>query len=193
FKTFIPRTVEYSSEEEAKRILAQNRTLAVFDDYETYLNCSNQFDLSNYYVDIFFDNSVSMQTAVVSPLDDYNMERYSNVVYFCADDLLLKPVPKGTIYVKVQRANADLYKLQLNRDICLLAYKAVKNKNKFDSVKGVYDKYLLGKMTYAQYLLSLRVFEELHLFTIADEYTVEFNQTEKQDLANSAIYRCFAK
>ena len=89
--------------------------------------------------------------------------------------------------------NADLYNLQLNRDICLTAFKAVKGKNKFDSVKGVYDKYLVGKISYAQYIVALRVFEQLGFITIADEYTVLFNQTDKRDLTNSSIYNCFCK
>lgn len=98
-----------------------------------------------------------------------------------------------THYVLTDRANADLYLLDLNREICLDAFRALKNKSKFDSVKSVYDKYLLGKMTYAQYLVSLRVFEELKLITIVDNYTVTFNKTDKQDLTNSTIYNCFVK
>lgn len=190
-KHFVPQNVTFALREEICNVLSRDNTLAVFDDYETYLECSKTYDLSDYFVDIFFDNSVSTQTAVVSPLPNYNYARYTNVVYFCANNML-RTMPNGAVYAYVGIVNADLYALTLNRDVCLSAYKAVKNKSKFDSVKGVFDKYLLGKMTYAQYIVALRVFEELKLLSIANDYTVSINQTEKQDLANSSIYRCFA-
>lgn len=191
-KNFVPQAFEYASAQDIDSAVKRDCTLLVFDDYETYLTCCKKYDLSDYFVDIFFDNSVATQTAVVSPLPNYNFARYDNVVYFCANDIA-RVMPVGAIYALTDRVNVDLYALELNRDVCLSAYKAIKNKSKFDSIKGVFDKYLLGKMTYAQYLVSLRVFEELKLFTIVDNYNVTFNQTEKQDLSNSAIYRCFVK
>lgn len=191
-KNFIPSIVEYTPPKQIAEILKRDCTLAVFDDYDTYLECAERFDFSQYFVDVFFDNSVSSQTVAVSPLNGYNVSKYENIVYFCAEDIF-RAMPADTYYVRCDRVNADLYNLQLNRDICLTAFKAVKGKNKFDSVKGVYDKYLVGKISYAQYIVALRVFEQLGFITIADEYTVLFNQTDKRDLTNSSIYNCFCK
>lgn len=192
-KNFVTASnVDFVSEKDVTHILSQDNVLAVFDDYDTYLACQSVYDLSDFFVDIFFDNSVSSRTVAVSPLEGYNYARYGTIVYFCSDDII-RSMPPNTAYVLTDRANADLYVLKLNRELCLTAFKAVKNKNKFDSVKSVYDKYLLGKMSYAQYLVSLRVFTELGLFTIVDDFTVTFNKTDKQDLASSAIYRCFAE
>lgn len=192
-KNFVTASnVDFVSEKDVTQILSQDNVLAVFDDYDTYLACQSVYDLSDFFVDIFFDNSVSSRTVAVSPLEGYNYARYGTIVYFCSDDII-RSMPPNTAYVLTDRANADLYVLKLNRELCLTAFKAVKNKNKFDSVKSVYDKYLLGKMSYAQYLVSLRVFTELGLFTIVDDFTVTFNKTDKQDLASSAIYRCFAE
>lgn len=191
-KNFIPSIVEYTPPKQIDEILKRDCTLAVFDDYDTYLECAERFDFSQYFVDVFFDNSVSSQTVAVSPLNGYNVSKYENIVYFCAEDIF-RAMPADTYYVRCDRVNADLYNLQLNRDICLTAFKAVKGKNKFDSVKGVYDKYLVGKISYAQYIVALRVFEQLGFITIADEYTVLFNQTDKRDLTNSSIYNCFCK
>lgn len=191
FKNFVPSAENFVSEQVACDTIKLDRTLAVFDDYETYLDCCNKYDLSQYSVDIFFDNSVSTQTVVVSPLPEYNYDRFKHIVYFCSAQIY-RAMPANVLYVSTDSASAEFYKLELNRDICLLAFKAVKNKSRFDSIKGVYDKYLLGKMSYAQYIVALRVFEELKLIQIVDEYTVEFNQTTKQDLSNSAIYCCFA-
>lgn len=186
------RQADFVAASDVTQILKRDSVLAVFDDYETYLNCCQQFDLSQYCVDVFFDNSISSQTVAVSPLSDYNYAKYENVVYFCCGDVSL-PMPANAVRVLTDRANAELYALELDRDTCLTAFKALKNKGNFDSVKGVYEKYLLGKMSYAQYVVSLRVFKELGLITVTDDYTVVFNKTDKQDLTNSAIYRCFCK
>ncbi len=156
------------------------------------MDCAERFDFSQYFVDVFFDNSVSPKTVAVSPVNGYNVSKYENIVYFSAENIC-RAMPANTYYVRCDKVNADLYNLELNRDICLTAFKAVKGKNKFDSVKGVYDKYLVGKISYAQYIVALRVFEQLGFITIADEYTVIFNQTDKQDLTNSSIYNCFCK
>lgn len=191
-KNFDDVEVVIADNSKVSEILNKECVLAVFDDYETYLACSNNYDFSQYAVDIFFDTAFSSNTVAVSPIADYNYERYSSIVYFCGKDIY-RQMPKGTTYVSIDRANSELYALQLNREVCLTAFKALKSKNKFDSVKSVFDKYLLGKMTYAHYMVSLKVFEELKLITVVDDYTVIFNQTEKQDLTTSAIYRKFAK
>lgn len=191
-KNFVPFNVEYASEQAVCQALHSELTLAVFDDYETYLSCVDKYDLSDYQVDIFFDSGSTTQIAAVSPLNDYNYRRFKRIVYFCSTNFC-RAMPNDTLYVLTDGANTNLYDLTLNRDVCLAAFKAVKNKNKFDSVKGVYDKYLLGKMSYAQYVVALRVFQELGFISILDDYTVLFNPTDKQDLSNSAIYRCFAK
>ena len=104
-----------------------------------------------------------------------------------------RTLPQKAIYANVTPANDKLYDLELSREICLSAFSALKRKGKFDSVKGVFDKYLLSKMSYPQYLVALRVFQELNIIKIVDDYTVEFPPTEKQDLANSSIYRCFQR
>lgn len=190
-KNFTLSDVEYASDADIAQILTKDRVLAVFDDYDTYLEVSKRYDLSRYFVDVFFENSVSSKTVVISPLNDYSYARYDEIVYFCGDGIR-RSMPDNAIYVKTDRANIDLYALELNRDVCLSVYKSLKGKSKFDSVKSVYDKYLFGKMSYAQYIVSLRVFEELDFITIVDSFTVQFNKTDKQDLHNSTIYRCFA-
>lgn len=189
-KNFSVDDKSYISNGELEQILASDDTAIIFDDYETYLAYCDRYDLSDYYVDIFFDNSVSSKTAVISPFENYNFDRYENVVYFAFGGIARK-LPSGTKHVQVVPAKEDLYKLELTRDVCTKAYSALRNKNKFDSIKGVYDKYLTGKISYAQYIVALRVFEELKLIKIKDDYNVEFDSSVKQDLANSSIFRCF--
>ncbi len=181
-----------TSAENVKKLLRQNSVLAVFDDYETYLKQSQIFDLDDFFVDVFFHSSVFSKTVVVSPNADYPFENYQTVVYFCKGDLV-RNLPQNTVFCVVQPANERLYNLTLSRDLCVAAYAALKKKTNFESVKSAYDKYLTGKMDYEQYVVALKVFQQLGFIRIADRYTVEFLPAEKTDLENSSIFQHFAK
>lgn len=178
--------------DDVKHLLAGESVAVVFDDYETYLAYCEKYDLSDFYVDIFFGNSVASKTVVISPMEDYCFERYTDVICFAHKGIARK-LPNYTKYIEVAPANSDLYNLELTRDDCLKAYQALKHKDKFDSVKGVYDKYLSSKLSYAQYIVAMRVFEELKLIKVIDKYSVEFDTSVKQDLANSSIFSAFQK
>lgn len=189
-KNFVVNKLVFTDEHNIQHILSQDNTAVVFDDYETYLSYCKRYDLSDYYVDVFFDNSVSSRTVVISPIEGYSFARYVNLIYFCRNGMA-RNMPQGAYYVNVRPANIGLYSLELTRDTCLLAYAALKRKDKFDSIKGVYDKYLSSKITYAQYVVALRVFEELQLIRIVDKFKVEFDTSVKKDLTNSSIFCAF--
>lgn len=172
--------------------LKKASSLAVFDDYETFLKYSEQFDFSDYWIDVFFDNSVSTKTVVISPTENYGYGRYENIVSFNSKGVC-RNIIGNVKYFEVIPASYDLYLLDINRDVCMKSFSALKHKNKFDSIKGAYDKYLLGKITYPQYVVSLRIFEELGFIKIVDKYEVEFDTTKKSDLTNSKIYMYFQK
>ena len=191
-KNFTATDVVFSGEQDVKQILAGESVAVVFDDYETYLAYCDKYDLSDYYVDVFFDNSVASKTVVISPVENYCFDKYKYVLSFSRKGIV-RELPSNTKYIEVAPANTELYSLELTREDCLKAYQALKHKDKFDSVKGVYDKYLSSKLSYAQYVVALRVFEELNLVKIIDKYSVEFDTTVKQDLGNSAIFRAFQK
>lgn len=191
-KNFTTEERKFVSEEDVGQIIQKDSTILIFDDFDMYLEYAQKYDLSYYYVDVFFDNSVSSQTVAISPLTDYNFDKYNNIVYF-TDGNVNRCFSESTIYVKAKRDETQLYALELSREICLKSYLALKNKSKFDSVKNVYDKYLLGKVSYEQYIVSLRVFQELGLIKLSGEYDVSFDTSQKQDLSNSSIYRCFVK
>ncbi len=190
-KNFLPQQVPTQSADCVAKVLSRSSVLAVFDDYETYLQECNNFDFSDFYEDIFFDNSLSEKTVVISPNADYCFEKYRYVVYFCKQNTV-RILPKNTLYFCVAPANESLYSLQLSRDLCIAVYSQLKRKTAFESIRGVYDKYLLDKMDYSQYLVALRVFEELKLIEIVDKYTVNILPASKTELTNSAIFRCFA-
>ena len=191
-KSFSTDTYESADEDQIVKAIGSDSAIAVFDDYETFIAYQERYDFSRYYVDIFFDSGNCGNTVVISPLDDYSFDRYEHIICFAMPSKR-RTLPQKAIYANVTPANDKLYDLELSREICLSAFSALKRKGKFDSVKGVFDKYLLSKMSYPKYLVALRVFQELNIIKIVDDYTVEFPPTEKQDLANSSIYRCFQR
>ena len=191
-KSFSTDTYESADEDQIVKAIGSDSAIAMFDDYETFIAYQERYDFSRYYVDIFFDSGNCGNTVVISPLDDYSFDRYEHIICFAMPSKR-RTLPQKAIYANVTPANDKLYDLELSREICLSAFSALKRKGKFDSVKGVFDKYLLSKMSYPQYLVALRVFQELNIIKIVDDYTVEFPPTEKQDLANSSIYRCFQR
>ena len=189
-KNFTPESVQFTAEADAAKLLASGSVAVVFDDYETYLAYCDRYNFEDFSVDIFFDNSVSGKTVVVSPVENYCYDKYGAVVCFARNGICRK-LPKGTVYVEVDSAREDLYQLQLDRDVCLAVYGALKRKDKFDSVAGVYGKYLSSKLAYHQFVVAVRVFEELGLLKVTDVYSVEFNTSVKTDLQNSRIYTTF--
>ena len=191
-KNFTAAKVTYTKDKGLQQLLRGESVAVVFDDYETYLAYCDRYDLYDYYVDIFFDNSVANKTVVISPVEGYCFDRYAEVIYFSRQGITRK-FSDYAKYIQVAPANDNLYNLDLSRNDCLIAYQALKHKDKFDSVKGVYDKYLSSKLSYAQYVVALRVFEELKLITIVDKYSVKFDTRTKQDLANSSVFNAFQK
>ncbi|MCM1289285.1 MAG: DHH family phosphoesterase [Corallococcus sp.] len=191
-QNFGMQSVRTVSINQAKDLLAGNSVLAIFDDAETYIEACEIFPLDDYCVDFFFDDGAADNTVVISPFADYGFDKFHTVVCFCKQGMY-RILPQRAVYVPITPAKEELYQLDLDRSVCASVYSALKRKSPFDSVKGIYDKYLIGKMNYAQYLVALRVFQELKFVEIPDKYTVKFLPAEKSDLTNSDLFRCFQK
>ena len=192
-KNFQPFQGQWSSFADGVGLLQQSSVLAVFDDYETYLEVAKTVDLGNFAVDIFLPNSTSRQVVVVSPVEAYPFEKFNHVVAFCGNDKVVRNFGQNCCYVKVQPKNQTLYHLLLTREICAQVFSALKHKSRFDSFKNLFDKVLQNKMSYHQFAVAIRVFQQLGLVKIVDQYTVEFPETAKTNLENSSIYNCFAQ
>lgn len=162
----------------------------VFDDYETYLEYGDKISIEDFCVDVFFDSGLSKVVAV-SPLDDYCFDRFDKVVCFSNSGFVRNIA--NALYFEARPARKELYEMDLTREVCAGVYSALRKKGKFDSLKAVYDKYLTAKLSYAQFVVALRVFEELKLITISDEYNVQLESSSKRDLADSAIFEIFQK
>ncbi len=187
-KNFSTDDMAFAKDSNIEQLLFGDRVAVVFDDYDTYLSYSRKYDLSDFCVDIFFDGGLT-RTIVISPMPTYSFGRFDTVLYFARKGIAR--IVENAIYVEVDTARDDMYRLVLTRDICAVVYSALKHKGKYDSIKGVYDKYLVNKYSYGQYIVALRVFEELKLITIKDKYTVLFDTSSKRDLSESSIFRAF--
>lgn len=174
--------------DDVRNLLQGDSVAVVFDDYETYLQWADKLPLDGFCTDLFFDSGFS-KVAVVSPLENYDFARFENVVYFACEGMARKI--GGAHYVKTSPARKELYDLELTRDVCALVYSALRKKGNFDSLKGVYDKYLTAKLSYAQFTVALRVFEELKLVTVTDKYNIQLDASVKRDLSDSKIFNAF--
>lgn len=191
FKHFVPYHGEYIDADRVKNSICKPNSLAVFDDYETFIEYSKVFDFQYHQVDIFFEGVLSNKTVVISPLEEYPFDKYQHIVVFSKKGMVRR-VSNNALYFQANAANMSLYDLQISRDICKTVFSALKNKGKFESIKGLYDKYLVNKLSYCQYVVAIRVFEQLKLLKIIDKYTVDFNNAIKTDLTNSELFNCLA-
>ncbi len=164
---------------------------AVFDDYATYMTYLDAAGLGDFYADVFLGGYAYSQTAVISPDANYDFSVFDRVVVFTAAGFLRKGLEKAE-YIKAEPADETLYSVEMNRTVCAAVYSALRAKSKFDSVKGAYDKYLTGKLSYAQFLAALSVFSELGLVYVTDNYTVELPAGKKAELTGSSLYRYLA-
>ena len=190
-RNFTMEQVQFSTVNEIERALAGDKVLAIFDDYETFVNYTRVFDFDQFSLDIFFVDGKFNKSVVISPLILCDMSSFTTIVSFSTNGLPRK-YTSNTKYLQVDCATDGLYRLQLNRDICVQAFSALKRKTKFDSIKGVYDKHLLGKISYEQFIVSLRVFVELGFIEIVDKFTIQFDNSAKAPLENSKIYQLFS-
>lgn len=190
-KNFTTDTTEFATANVVETALCQDKVLAIFDDYETFVNYSNQFDFDSFTLDFFFVEGRNSKSVVISPLNTCDFSQFSTVVAFATNGFVRR-YTNNTLYFAVDCANDGLYRVQLTRDICVQAFSALKRKTKFDSIKGTYEKQLLGKISYEQYVIALRVFQELEFIKIVDNYTVDFDANAKSPLENSKVYQLFA-
>lgn len=187
---FVTDSFDCHADSEIDALLRERSVVAVFDDYATFLSYADKYNFDDYSVDIFFDKSVSEHTVAISPAANYCFDRFERVLCFARRGIH-RVFPAGSVVFNVIPASAELYSLEMSRDICRKAFAALKMKNRFETLRAAYDKYLLSTMSYSQFVVAIRVFEQLNIIKIIDSYTVEFCATAKRDLTDSSIYRCF--
>lgn len=158
-------------------LLRSSSIAVVFDTYNQYLkHCDGFHDLPVR----FFHAGADDRCVVISPDEDLSI--FDNVVVF-TDKESVRRYSDNAVYVfidKIQRPT-------LNRQLCALVYKSLTAKGKFDCVIGLYNKFLLEKMTLAQYISAVKVFEQLNLISTDYQYSLEIFHC-KVNLEDSAVF-----
>ena len=189
-KNFCSDAVDYIDESQVESLLENSSVCVVFDDFATFLQTAERFDFSDFVQDVFFPSNAK-KTVVVSPLATSDFSSFENVLCFVNDGFVRKYTASGVKYFCVTPSNSALYALEVTRKTCADVFEAIKNKGKFDSLRAVYDKYLTSKLSYAQFCVAIRIFEELGILTVKDKFTVKIDSSTKRDLADSYIYKRF--
>lgn len=191
-QNFTPKSeVAFVTSSELDSILQGESVCVIFDNYEEFLHYERLFDFSLFELNQFFVGDAFRQV-VVSPLNDQCFDRFETVLVFADERIIRKFSAKNVLYFKSEISNDIVNQIVLSREVCSNVYLALKNKSKFDSLRGVYDKYLMSKMTYEQFCLAVRVFEELGIMSVTDRCTVAIDSSQKRNLVDSSIYSMFA-
>lgn len=167
---------ECTSEEVDKLLRSQNIAV-VFDTYNQYLNYRHM--LEGFTVR-FFHTEADDRCVVISP--DEDLSSYDNVLVFTDKDSIRK-YSDGALYFFVDKIRRPV----LNRQLCALVYKSLSAKGKFDSVMGLYSKFLLDKMTLAQYISAVKVFQQLNLVSTDFRYQIDIFNC-KVNLEDSSVF-----
>lgn len=175
-----PFDIHESAFEKVQEALKSNNVAVVFDTYNQYLKFGKEV-CNELPAPKFFLPDQSDRCVLIAPINN-DFSRYDNVVVF-TDSKSVRNYGSA-LYVFVDRPQRPV----LNRKICMAVYKALLGKGKYDSIQGLYNKFLLEKITYAQYLCTLKVFEQLHLISTDYMYQLEI-KGNKVNLEDSAVYR----
>lgn len=192
----------YSLKEEQKNIassneivalLQQNSTLAVFDSYQQFCDFSKLYSFDGYSLDFFVQNKPTFKSVVIAPNKSFDYSQYNNVVVFGNYTKYQRIYTQGARYIDTVGDCNLLKDVKLDRNVCVAVYVALKNKNKFEAVDSCYTKYLVGKCTYPQFVASIKVFEELNLIDLADDYNLVVYSNKKVELQNSKLFNLLSK
>lgn len=168
-----------------KIINSQDATLIV-DSFETYEKLANQFNLSDFEVNYFCEVSCCVKQVLISP----NVVPNSLNVVVCDGGEVYAKWCENANYFAIETTLLD--GLTVNRDLCTQVFGALKRKSRFDSINDCFEKYLISKMDFATYKLCIKIFEELHLIEVVNDYQINVNPI-KVELTNSSIFNHFTK
>ncbi|MDD3832145.1 MAG: DHH family phosphoesterase [Clostridia bacterium] len=183
----------YVGKSVVEELLRQKSTVAVFNSYLEFEHYSKTFDFDDYYLDMFVQNSIYTKSVFISPYLNTTLKYYANVICFGNyENLTLNIDAKAVYYNQITPLPAYM-DCTIDRDTCMIVFRALKRNVRAVSSYALY--YMLGltSLSYAQFLLVLKVFEELNIFNWLADYSYELNDTVKTDLCNSPTYRRFCK
>jgi len=151
-------------------------TCFVFDSYAEFEQ--SEIDGSDYYLDFFHPYRPGENTVLISPAPDCDLSAFKRVVY-CGGE----------------QTPEFLYSQQIDREICAKVYRALSgSKGHYLDLSEAYSKLALFELTYQQFLVVVKIFEELGIAEVtALPFSIRVNADKKAELTDSALYNLVAK
>lgn len=171
-------------------------TLSTVDDSTIILVDSNaQLKLLEQYIDTsreidYFGKTGNSGGIIVSLQDDNILDRFDNIIALCSSSIA-RAYHGNVIYCNLAEPTL-LANTTIDRDVCVLVYRALLNKKQYDSINDAFTKYLTGKCSIQQYTACIKVLVQLNILTIVDQYAIDIDKYKKVQLENSSIFQLLA-
>lgn len=171
--------------------LKSKNVMLVFNDFLEYENACKEYNLEEFYVDIFRNTTGAQKQIVISP--DEDVKFYSKTVVFGDFDCPLSfDYGERCVYVSRKTALPSyLETVVIDRKTCMDVYKALKKSPNYFDLRSLFDNAMLFDLSYVQFLLALKVFEELGLIVFDDSGRYKIVENKKVNLEDSVVFGFF--
>ena len=188
-----PKQKTILTESQAKDLLLENNTVAVFNSYLDYEKAQNLFDFSAYTVEFFYQKNYCDKVVFISPDKIEFLDKYKNVLVFSyANEYDLDFGKKAKYVDLIKEEPTYLESITIDRKVCAEVFSAISTCNLanhdlhsfFDSQFFYCDR--------QQYFAAIAVFKQLGLLKIDNDKIVQI-YFDKKNLTDSFLYNKFNK
>lgn len=165
--------------------------MLVFNDYLEYETACVTYNLEEFYVDIFRNTTGAQKQIVISP--DADTRFYSKTIVFGDyEGALSFSYGEHIVYVPQKKPLPSyLETVRIDRKTCMDVFKALKKSPNYFDLKSLFDNAMLFDLNYVQFLIALKVFEELGLVVFDDNGKYKIVENKKVNLEDSAVFCYF--
>lgn len=174
-----------------KSLLKSQNIMLIFSDYLEYEKVAGLYDLSDFYVDIFRNSTAARKQIVISP--DKDVQFYSKTIIFSDFN---SPIGfyygDNCLYVELKSSLPSyLETTTIDRKVCMDVFKALKKFPNYFDLRSLHDNAVLFDLSYVQFLLALKVFEELGLVVFDQNGKYKIVENIKVNLEESVVFGYF--
>ena len=171
--------------------LKSKSVMLVFNDYLEYETACETYNLEEIYVDIFRNTTGAQKQIVISP--DADTRFYSKTIVFGDyEGALSFSYGEHIVYVPQKKPLPSyLESVRIDRKTCMDVFKALKKSPNYFDLKSLFDNAMLFDLNYVQFLIALKVFEELGLVVFDDNGKYKIEENKKVNLEDSAVFCYF--
>lgn len=182
------------TDSQIKQELKKSNTLAIFNSYAEFEQASKVFDFTDYYLNIFRLDSYYNNAVLISPTNTDMFSNYKNIIAFNRYDGFTPLFSRNTKYRKKVSERPSFLNVELSREICMSVYKALKGSGRAFDLRSCFDKAMLFELSYNQFELAIRVFDELKLLEYCPcPYSLVLLPSKKVNLCDSKLFSFFSK